>query len=199
MNTRRPGAMRSRTESLTDSEIDLYARQIIVPGVGAVGQLRLLSSPVYFPGASTDARLGRRYISAAGIPAAEDVEGATLIIVSLHESEALHGVARSLDSGADSSGDSQLSRMPIVVYGGDYPPWPRVVRGADQLQAAVRAGNTTSRPAPAQLNAAACAAAGTAMALILGWQAPRDGGADEVAPTKSRNRASSRKSSETNG
>lgn len=172
MRTQPPGAMRSGTASLTDTEIDLYARQIIVPGVGAGGQLRLLSSPVYFPGSRADAKLGRRYAAAAGMPLVEDAHAATLVIVSLHDDEALETVIRYLETSADSSKNSSAPQIPIVLYSAEHPPWPRIVRELDELQAARRTRTPTSTLPQAQHNAGACAAAGTAMALVLGWQAP---------------------------
>ena len=46
------------------------------------------------------------------------------------------------------------------------------VEELDELQAARRTRTPTSTLPQAQHNAGACAAAGTAMALVLGWQAP---------------------------
>lgn len=183
MRTQPPGAMRGRTASLTDAEIDLYARQIIVPGVGAAGQLRLLSSPVYFPGQSADARLGRRYAAAAGMPVVHEAQAATLAIVSLCQTEPLDAIARMIESRTDSTAASHLSQMPIVLYGAEHPPRPRIVCGAEQLHAVRRNGTMpiSTRPS-AHLNAAACAAVGTAMALILGWQAAKGLGADDPRP-----------------
>ncbi len=185
MRTQPPGAMRSRTASLTDAEIDLYARQIIVPGVGAAGQLRLLSSPVYFPGQSADARLGRRYAAAAGMPIVHNAQAATLAIVSLCQTEPLDMIARMIESRTDSTAASNLSQMPIVLYGAEHLPRPRIVCGAEQLHAVRRncTPPTSTRPS-AHLNAAACAAAGTATALILGWRAAEGFGADGPRPVR---------------
>src|SRR5689334_15594173 len=52
---------------LTDEQVERYARQIIVPGIGAAGQQKLLDSTVLVVGEEHGCRQARRYLEAAGV------------------------------------------------------------------------------------------------------------------------------------
>ena len=56
---------------LTDEQIDRFARQIIVPGIGAVGQERLCSTRVRVLGDPTGCRYAQAYAQAVGMQVTE--------------------------------------------------------------------------------------------------------------------------------
>ncbi len=59
---------RAHAESVLDDEtVELYARQIIVPGVGARGQARLLATAVAVLGHPAGVDAARAYLLAAGV------------------------------------------------------------------------------------------------------------------------------------
>ena len=52
---------------LSEEQIERYARQIIVPGIGAAGQARLCSAEVFVDGHPEGARVAMQYLRAAGV------------------------------------------------------------------------------------------------------------------------------------
>lgn len=52
---------------LSDDRIEYFARQIIVPGIGANGQRRLCAAEVLVAGAAEGRRIAARYLRAAGV------------------------------------------------------------------------------------------------------------------------------------
>ena len=55
------------TRSLSEYQIERFARQIIVPGVGAEGQMRLCAAEVFVDGHPEGARVATQYLRAAGV------------------------------------------------------------------------------------------------------------------------------------
>jgi hypothetical protein len=53
--------------SLSADQVERFARQIIVPGVGAEGQLRLCAARVFVDGHPEGARIATQYLRAAGV------------------------------------------------------------------------------------------------------------------------------------
>jgi hypothetical protein len=53
--------------ALSDDQVERFARQIIVPGVGAEGQLRLCAARVFVDGHPEGARIATQYLRAAGV------------------------------------------------------------------------------------------------------------------------------------
>ena len=58
--------------ALSDAQLDRYARQIIIPEVGARGQEILLASRVWLVGHSGAVSMARRYLHASGLTTVED-------------------------------------------------------------------------------------------------------------------------------
>jgi len=59
------------TRALSDEQVERYARQIIVPGVGAEGQLTLCAAKVFVDGHAEGSSVAARYLRAAGVCVAE--------------------------------------------------------------------------------------------------------------------------------
>jgi len=53
--------------ALSDDRIEYFARQIIVPGIGANGQQRLCAAEVLVAGGAEGCRIAARYLRAAGV------------------------------------------------------------------------------------------------------------------------------------
>ena len=60
--------------ALSDAQLDRYARQIIIPEVGARGQETLLASRVWLLGHPSGVSMARRYLAASGITTMEGQE-----------------------------------------------------------------------------------------------------------------------------
>jgi hypothetical protein len=65
--------------SLSESQIERYARQIIVPGVGAEGQVRLCAAEVFVDGHPEGRRIAAQYLRAAGVRVARATNPSTRI------------------------------------------------------------------------------------------------------------------------
>lgn len=61
--TRSPAGL----HSLSEDQVERFARQIIVPGVGADGQLRLCRARVFVDGHPEGRRIATQYLRAAGV------------------------------------------------------------------------------------------------------------------------------------
>ncbi|KAK0624785.1 hypothetical protein B0T17DRAFT_491760 [Bombardia bombarda] len=72
------------SRSLTDEEFDRYSRQMIVPGMGKEGQLRLLTSRVLIIGAGGLGCPAAQYIAGAGIGTIGIVDGDVVEPSNLH-------------------------------------------------------------------------------------------------------------------
>lgn len=53
--------------SLSEDQIERFARQIIVPGIGAEGQMRLCAARVFVDGHAEGCRIATQYLRAAGV------------------------------------------------------------------------------------------------------------------------------------
>jgi hypothetical protein len=52
---------------LSDEQVERFARQIIVPGIGADGQIRLCTAEVFVDGQPDGRRVATQYLRAAGV------------------------------------------------------------------------------------------------------------------------------------
>lgn len=142
---------------LDDDAIARYARQIVVPGIGASGQQKLLAATVFVSGDTRGVAQARLYLEAAGLRVtADDPASADVAIV----------------AGAGSVPPSLLSslasgRIPVCWY----------ALAEDGFTAGVHPGAALPVPAPAPPrdaesarlhDAAACEAASAACAIVLG-------------------------------
>jgi hypothetical protein len=55
------------TQTLSEHNVERYARQIIIPGVGAEGQRRLCAAEVFVDGHPVGRRVASQYLQAAGV------------------------------------------------------------------------------------------------------------------------------------
>lgn len=60
-------ASHAGAHSLSEDQVERFARQIIVPGVGAEGQLRLCAACVFVDGHPEGRRIATQYLRAAGV------------------------------------------------------------------------------------------------------------------------------------
>jgi hypothetical protein len=67
---------------LDDAAIELYARQIIVPGIGAAGQARLCNTRVAVVGNRLGAETARTYLAAAGLVVVDPPQEPVDVVVS---------------------------------------------------------------------------------------------------------------------
>jgi hypothetical protein len=152
--------------TLTDTEVDWFARQIVIPGIGAIGQEKLVNASIAVCGNLIAVEEATSCARAAGPKVIGDIAVETLSCI----------VAAGLDE-LDTDTASQLaSRTVPLVW---YTLSRSVLRGGvlqpgDDLPKQYRLEPITeehlSRNAEHRL--AACDAIGTAICLILGWPAP---------------------------
>ena len=146
---------------LSDDQLERYARQIIVPGIGVQGQERLLAARVLVVGAPRGVAQASVYLRAAGVAvvphtARAGAAGPGVVVVA--GAEALSETERR---------ELLASGLPLCWYAlgaagftsGSHPQAP--------LPSAAAAG-TTAAIDQALHDAAACHAAATACALIAG-------------------------------
>jgi hypothetical protein len=139
---------------LDDAAIERYARQIVVPGIGAAGQEKLLESTVLLVGHPRGCATAALYLRAAGVKVAIDTPRPSAIVI----------------AGASTLSDDTLAwlaskQSPFCWYdvlengftSGVHPasPLPRSSGAQHESEAAVH-------------DAGACAAAALACAVILG-------------------------------
>ncbi|KAK4098814.1 hypothetical protein N658DRAFT_476462 [Parathielavia hyrcaniae] len=79
-----PAAQNGCSRQLTDDEVDRYSRQMIVPGMGKEGQLRLINSRVLIIGAGGLGCPAAQYIAGAGIGTVGIVDGDVVETSNLH-------------------------------------------------------------------------------------------------------------------
>ncbi len=154
--------------SLDDRQLERYARQVIIPGVGARGQQLLLASRVLVMGRDDGREIAADYLSRAGVGlASPDDETIDCAIV----------------CDLESLTHAQLSELaactyPVVCYtlaattihAGTY------IRGEDEAPHPFhrhpplpRPDTETSGSMPAVVRFAACDAAASAIAVLLEW------------------------------
>ena len=76
-----PGPAQGSGTPLSDADVERFSRQIIIPGLGASGQARLLASSVFITGDDAASALARRYACAAGIRIVDDPAVASCCVV----------------------------------------------------------------------------------------------------------------------
>lgn len=141
---------------LDDDAIERYARQIVIPGIGASGQERLLASTVLVAGTARGCAAAALWLRAAGVRVATSAETAIDVVAVVDAAAldpAMHGRLVGLGravcwSALDDAG----------IRSGVHPgaPLPAPVAGARE-----------SRD-DALLDAAGCEAAALACRLLLG-------------------------------
>ncbi|GEM_PF-1003835 len=147
---------------LSDSDLVRYSRQVIVPGVGAVGQAKLLAATVAVLGNSVGVAHATSYLAASGLRTISSAGG----------ERAECYVFAGIDEVPASTRRLVLARqVPLAWYSlrGTI-----ISSGADcsSAQAHCRSSRRLlpASPPPPELHAvAACDAAAVAIALLLGW------------------------------
>jgi len=149
--------------ALSEADIERYARQIIIPTIGASGQEKLLAGRVLLLGDEAGVRQARLYLESSGVTATEEHDNAPFSCAIVAGWAGLSGTER---NGLLASGAA------LVWY--------------ELGSHAIRAGvHTLERPAPPPAvpstgtascendevlhEIAACDAANAAIAIILGW------------------------------
>jgi len=158
---------------LSDQDIERYARQIVIPGIGAAGQERLIRTRVLVCGRPDGAEVARRYLETAGLQICESGEQETADAVLL----------------ADPGPDCDMASLPASLPVAWYRLQGTTIRSgvapgaAAALAAAGEAApeETEQHPECQILHAvAACDGAATIIALTLGWIEAGSGGSCEV-------------------
>jgi adenylyltransferase/sulfurtransferase len=157
-----PAALRS----LSEEQIERYARQIIVPGVGAEGQARLCSAEVFVDGHPDGRRIAARYLEAAGVRVRAIITPSTRLdcVVVAGVSDLSPGRLRRL-----------VDPAPLIAW---YTVAGRTVRGG--LASTAHPISRTSaahdvpveRPLRLAHRIAGADVATTALAALLGWLQP---------------------------
>jgi len=145
---------------LGEEDVERYSRQIIVPGVGASGQAKLLGSTVAVIGNRSGIYHASRYLEASGVA-----------VVSSSDNDADCYIMAGIDEIDVEVRSALLSRQPrLTWYAIDRS---RIVSGCDWRSAdgycasTPRSDDATS---DAGLHAvAACDAAAATIAALLGW------------------------------
>jgi hypothetical protein len=142
---------------LDDDAIARYARQIVVPGIGASGQEKLLATTVLVAGHARGVAQARLYLEAAGVRVIDndhDLATANVVLVAGVES-----LAPSLLASLSSS------EKPVCWYVLDADGFTSGVHPDAPLPARA----VPPSPAPSELHdAAACDAASLACAIAIG-------------------------------
>ena len=149
--------------SLSDSQLERYARQVIIPGLGADGQERLLASRVLVLGKDDQRAAASDYLCRAGVTTTEAFEenvDCTVIC----------------DVGAVS--DEELAALgllgsPLIWYtlAGRKLTTGRL-RNFEGMRPSALDPPKTDDYDPALGSLAACDAAASAIALLLNWDQP---------------------------
>ncbi len=148
---------------LSPEDIERFARQVVIPDVGAAGQERLLDSRVALIGAPEGTSVAEEYLrcSGVGLASGDDLRSADCILV----------------AGLDQTPAAELDRAstsgtPIAWYELTATGFRCGSRAAGE-QSALGPGERESLPEDetgAVHAAAACEAVATAIALLLGWE-----------------------------
>jgi adenylyltransferase/sulfurtransferase len=172
--------------ALSDTQIDRYSRQIVLPEIGGRGQERLLASAVCLAGRGAVIESAARYLAGAGIGELRLGDGDAALAAALRAlndeivvrpgdlAGAAAVVAADLDPArwADLAGDAQVAGVPLIAVGqrGDGG-W--LLRGdgcavCAALSAAERPGPGIAALAPVVGGALGALTALTALGLALG-------------------------------
>jgi len=147
---------------LDDEAIERYARQIVIPGVGAAGQERLLASCVLVAGNERGCRQAELYLRAAGVRVVRlnAAPAAAIDVVVIADSPALCATDRST---------LLALAKPICWYAADERGFTSGVHPSAPLPATSRnAAAYATSCADAAHDAAACDAAAVACAMLIG-------------------------------
>lgn len=147
---------------LSDAQIDRFARQIILPGVGAAGQARLLEARVAVCGTAKGARHAVRYLRAGGLQVcATDAEPTPEFAI----------IAGTLGAECDGARVLHARGTTIVWYETDGRRIRSGVASPDREFPIARNRSAESAAADDEpLHAvAACDAVNTLIAVILAW------------------------------
>jgi hypothetical protein len=145
--------------SLGDSQLQRYARQVIIPGLGAEGQQRLLDARALVIGPARERDIAADYLARAGVGLADaDDEHVDCI------------VACAVTTLTDTERAAlEPHRCPIVWYSLNG----RILLAGTLLRfdasAIDRIGYTDETTHPALASLAACDAAASAISILLGW------------------------------
>lgn len=136
---------------LSNQQIERYARQIIVPGIGGIAQERLLSARLMIAGKAADVATVLAYMVGAGVgeirlqlPASDTAEQDSMIIraaqlnpevVVKPEAETVAGLNLVLAMGGDSETSEQIVRLlgtgvPVIFGRLDEPAAIAILPGA---------------------------------------------------------------------
>lgn len=142
--------------TMSEADVERYARQIVIPEVGVAGQERLLASRVLVLGRGPGAEAARRYLEAAGVSTTEGPNPATA-------ADCL------LLTGTDApAGHEDLDRVWYYIDQG------RLVSGlapaGTKLPAGPQTTHQTGAVALVRETAAGIEAAARTVALLLGWK-----------------------------
>ncbi|MFN2378298.1 MAG: hypothetical protein ABR538_17345 [Candidatus Binatia bacterium] len=144
---------------LADDAIERYARQIVVPGIGAAGQERLLAATALVVGHERGCRQAALYLEAAGVRVLREAacaEGAKPDLVVVADA----GV---LDEGTRAA--LLRAASPLCWYATGPDGFSSGVHPASPLPSPASA---SGEPDDALHDAAACDAASVACAILLG-------------------------------
>ncbi len=139
--------------TLSDSQIERYSRQIIVPEVGGRGQERLLAARLVIAGAMDDIELVLAYLAGAGVGeiflhAGADRSRIERMIADMRELNSDAKILAADDHGPDLTADLVLilAGMPAspLAHAGKIPLPP----GEGKRSAAERAGEGVPRSSP---------------------------------------------------
>jgi hypothetical protein len=138
---------------LDDDQVERYARQIVVPGIGAAGQEKLLHSTVLVVGHPRGCATAALYLRAAGVTVSAQAGDADLVVV----------CDRSVIDESELSAMADLGK-PVCWY----------VIESDGVACGVHPGESLPPPRPPASgndgihDAAACEAAALACAVLTG-------------------------------
>ena len=150
--------------TMSEADVERYARQIVIPEVGVEGQQRLLASRVLVLGQGPGAEAARCYLEAAGVSTTEGPDPAAA-------ADCL------LLAGAEFTPDYE--NLDRVWY---YVDRDRLVSGlapaGTKLPARSQSSPGTGAAALVRETAAGIEAAARTVALLLGWQPGPKAGQD---------------------
>jgi hypothetical protein len=151
---------------LSDDAIERYARQIVVPGIGAAGQQRLLDGTAVVAGNARARRQAVRYLRAAGMRVVELPSELARAATSGEDAIRSATVAVALDAPKLPPGDRRLLLelgIPVCWYAAGLSSFSSGVHPDAPLPDAGSAAGT-----PDVHDAAACEAAALACAIVVG-------------------------------
>ncbi|TFH24697.1 MAG: hypothetical protein E4H03_02935 [Myxococcales bacterium] len=163
---RAPGPAQGTGAPLSNTDIDRFSRQIIIPGLGATGQACLMASSVFVVGDGPASALARSYARAAGLQIAKDPASANCSVVGIEDRLT-----------AEQQGCLENARSPIVWYRVDGAELRAgVVERVEDLATSAKPSTDTAAAQPtdeaarrAMLAVAACDAIASTIGLLLGW------------------------------